>query len=446
MNILVLNLPFETPIIRRYSCSYYAKGFLYEPHELLRVATILKNGKNNVFFIDSIAEKRNTKEIVEFIKKNHIDIIVTLLGIDFINEDYNTIKEIKIKSEDLKIVGISYIASIFPEHFKEIDVILDNFFEEKIDSVKELIDKKEFLINLKKAHLNKKNPDIIKKVDRTLLNYKHYHELFVNKKTAFIYFGFGCPFKCNYCIRSYDLNNYFLRKKENIFEELEELFYSGYRHIRILDDNFTINKKFLSELADFLESKKIKFNFYGLSRIDLLDEKSIATLKRLNVKRIYLGLETLNPELQKYYNKNITIDLAHIKNIFDLLHKNKIEIGLWLLYHPLKDNLKDLEDLIEKLIFLNPDYVNMSIITPYPNTEFFKKEKENFIFNINPFYSSFPKTKQNVEFEKKFFIKYFFHPKNLLKHTKLAIMNPTVAQSILFSLIKKEKKLRKDLI
>ncbi|MEM4500062.1 MAG: radical SAM protein [Candidatus Woesearchaeota archaeon] len=442
MRILVLNLPFEKPIIRRYSCSYYAHGFLYEPHELLRVATILKEGKNEILFLDCIAEKKNITSTIEYIKKKRIDLIITMLGIDFVTEDYKTITTIK-KNCRVKIVGISYIASLFPEMFKNLDVILNKFFEEKIANAKNETTLDRFLKKLK-IDVKEKNPDIIKKVDRSFLNFKDYTEL-LTSKCAFIYFGFGCPFKCNYCIRSYDLNEYKIRSKEFVFDELKTIFLEGYRNVRIMDDNFTLNSNFLMELSEFLKKENIHLNFYGLSRIDLLNDKTIELLRRINVKRLYIGLETFKQDMQKYYDKNIKIDIEKFTEIFKKLRSSKIETGVWLLYHPIKDRKEEILDWINILLKLNPDFVNLSIITPYPNTLFFEMEKSNFVFSINPFKSEFSITNYE-DVEKEFFRRYLFHPKNILKHIKLAIRNPNLPAELLLDLLSKKRTQRKDLI
>ncbi len=435
MNILVLNLPFPVRIVRRYSCSYYAKGFLYPPQELLRLATLIKqNNKGRTFFVDSIAENKSLNEVVAFIKRNKIDLVFTLLGLDFLDTDIKTLSKIK-ESTGIPIVSISYLASLFRKDFSDLDIVLDNFFEEKTYwALKKAESLEEFTKNLKDSE-NKDfefNPNLSSRVDRGFINPKRYQEVFCRGKTAFLYFGFGCPFKCNYCICSYNYKKYALRKKEFIFKELKELKKAGYKNIRVLDDNVTVSKEFLSELQKFLVNNGIKFDFYGLSRIDLLDKESITLIKQIGFKRIYLGLETLNPELQKYYDKNIDVHLPLLKRKIKLLRRKRIEMGLWLMFHPLKQSKEDLLSMVSKVSKLGVDFINLSLLIPYPGTKLFEKERDNISASIRPFKTSFKEIKNC---EKEFFFRYYLRPLNALRTLFFMVKYPFRSMRLFFDLM-----------
>ncbi len=435
--ILVLNLPFTKKIIRRYSCSYYAQGFLYPPQELLRVATIIKT-KREVYFIDAVAENKTIDNIIKFIKDHKVNTVITLPGIEFINEDYDTIKTIE-KATGTKFVIINYLANIYKEKFKEI--VLGRDFEEKIFQSLE----GNFLENLKKLQNKelKLNPNRIKYVDRSFINPNHYHELFAKGKTGFLYYSFGCPFNCNYCIRSYDIHGSIKRRKEYVFEELKMLYKEGYKNIRFLDDNITLDKRFLEDLNKFLKKEKIRFNFYGLSRIDLLDNEKIKLLREINFKRLYLGLETLNPQLQKYYNKNI--DVSNIEKVFNELKRNKIERGTWIIYNPLFETKQDIIKTARRIRNITT-FANISVLTPYPNTPFFDKEKNKISFNLMPFKSKINKRFNTKDIERTFFREYLKNPKNIFTYLKYATMFPKTTIEILKGLAFKDKKEREDFI
>jgi radical SAM superfamily enzyme YgiQ (UPF0313 family) len=432
MNILVLNLPFPVKIVRRYSCSYYAKGFLYPPQELLRLATLInENHKGKTFFVDSIADGASLKDVIGFIKKKKIDLVFTLLGVDFLDIDIKTLSKIK-ESTGIPIVSISYLANLFRKDFPQLDVVLDNFFEEKTLWALNLSKTTpELLGNLKKSEYKSFdfNPNLISRVNREFINPNKYQEIFCEGKTAFLYFGFGCPFGCNYCISSYNFKKYALRKKEFIFSELKELKVAGYKNIRVLDDNVTLNKDFLYDLSLFLKNNRLKFNFYGLSRIDLIDEEVVGLIKGIGFKRVYLGLETLNPDLQKYYNKNI--NMALLKRKIRILSKNHLEKGLWLIFHPLKQSKKELFKMIPKISSLGVDFINLSTLTPYPGTRLFEEEKKNILFTLKPFRASFNDV-ENVE--KGFFFRYYLRPANALRLLFFMLKYPIRSFELFFDL------------
>ncbi len=473
-NILVLNLPFYRPIIRRYSCSYYGIGFLYPPIELLRVATIIEKFYKRPKFIDAIAERKKIDEIANFIFKNKITHIITLLGIDFLAEDLRTLNALrsilKVKYEyDVKIIAINYILSTLLkiksqkeindnriikgknkiieemirnlEKYKMPDFILDRNFEDAI--YRWLNNNDEFYLTPDAYEELSFNPDIIEHEDYSFIDLKRYNELFTHGKTGFMYFGFGCPFNCIYCIRAYDIHGYKKRKSDNIKKELIYMKKLGVKNIRVLDDNVTIDLKMLNQIAEFLEEKNIKFNFYGLSRIDLINEKSVKILKRLNFKRLYLGLETFSQTMQKFYHKNIDVNMKHLREKTKLLRKAKIEFGFWLLYHPLKDNEKVIKEMIKKIKIINPDYVNLSLLTPYLGTKLFEIDNEYIVIkdlkteykNINP------------KLEYLFFRSLLFYPPLILKRIKTILKYPLQSFEIIRELLLPSKrKIRDDFI
>lgn len=448
MNILVLNLPFGSKIIRRYSCSYYARGFLYPPEELLRVATIIKEySENQVFFLDSIAEKRSVSDVLSFIKSRNIQLVITLLGIDFVHKDYKTIRRMKKAVPGLKIAGIGYMPSRFKDSFQELDFVLDNLFEQRLfDALKE----KDFLKGLKKSQSKRLefNPDIISSTNRNFVRASDYSELFCRGKTAFLYYAFGCSFHCSYCIHSYDLKPSVKRDKGKVLSEILEIYKAGYKNIRFLDDNITQDIGFLADLRDFVRRKKIKLNFYGLSRIDLINSKTVALLKEINFKRLYIGLETFSPEMQKLYKKNIDVDFAGLRKKFSLLRKNGIETGVWILYSPMHENKNDIADYAKSLRKLKASLVNISIVTPYIGTELFEDERESIRFRLMPFVSEFTQSKGVVKVERCFWISYLASPWSFLRYFWLSLKHPVAAVEIALGFISFGRKdsERKDFI
>lgn len=392
MKLLILNLPYKRPIIRRFSTSYNASGFLYPPVELLRVATIIKENSKNlgIEFIDAIAEKISKKSLLKKIFAVKPDLILTLAAVDHINPDYLLIREIKEKT-GLPFIVIGYIPDLYREDYRLFDTILGNNFENAIYQTcrKGASDVGSFLkeLRVQASVPGNFNPDLIAKTDLSFIKPKFYSEIFNRGKTAFTYFSFGCPFHCNYCIRTYGLTRNYYRKKELIFDELEDLFKQGYKNIRILDDNCTLKKPFLKELLGFINEKKIRFNFIGLSRIDLIDEETIHLLAKLGFKKLYIGIESFSEKNQKAYDKNLIINENELFFKFKLLNKNNITPGVWILFNPLTETFDDLKCTLKNLRRFKIRFASISILTAYPGTKFFKDHYNNLKFSPRPFHS-----------------------------------------------------------
>ena len=92
MKFLVINLPYQSKIIRKFSCSYFARGFLYPPVELVRLSTIIEeNGipGDEVIFYDAVAENHDEDSCIEKIKNIQPDYVFTMTSVDFISSELN---------------------------------------------------------------------------------------------------------------------------------------------------------------------------------------------------------------------------------------------------------------------------------------------------------------------------------------------------------------------
>lgn len=434
MKFLVLNLPYSKNIIRKYSCSYIANGFLYPPIELLRVATILKenlHSDHKVFFRDAIEEKLDYKKCLSELKHLAPDIIVTLASVDFINEEREFFLELK-KHVSAKIILIGYIPSLYPERFAFADEILGSNFEPVIyaacKSSPEAVNI--FLSNISKNKKQKLsfNADLIRKVDFSYIADKKYSELFAKGKTAFTYFSFGCPYKCSFCIRTYNLSEVHYRSIDNIISELQEYKGLGIKNIRILDDNCTLNKKLLYAIIKFQNDNNCSFNYYGLSRIDLLDEETVDLLIKLNFKSLLIGIEAISSKTQNSYNKNLNIEIGPIYPILKKLKDNGVIVSMFIMINPLTDEKKDIYDTLKFLNNLPINFSSFAHIVPYPGTDFFNKNIENIDFQESPnlYYRIKPEylekfKKQEISFILRF---YLLKPQRVISLIKMFFMYP----------------------
>jgi radical SAM superfamily enzyme YgiQ (UPF0313 family) len=409
MKFYIVNLPSKHKIIRRYSCSYYANGFLYPPIELLRVTTIIKNNyslTHQIKFTDAVAEGLSASACIADIRKFDPDVVITLISVDFINEETEFLTQLRSVSK-AKIIGIGYLPDLFRDQFPQFDVILGNNFEEVIqaaagiDSTDSFIQKMNDIRPVPMTF----NPDIIEGIDYSFLKKDLYFEFLTKGATAFTYFSFGCPYKCSFCIRTYNLDKAHYRNFENIKKELLHFHEQGYHNIRIMDDNCTLHKGLLKDMLRFIEENNLRFNFYGLTRVDLLDEETAQLLKALHFKRIFLGLESIYQDVQKAYNKNINTGFDFIREKILTLSRVGIEVSVFLLFNPLTEGKKEILESLSFIKKLPVLFANISYLIPYPETEFYEKNIDNITLTTSPVYSV--AFKENKVRQKKW-VEYYF--------------------------------------
>jgi radical SAM family protein len=113
--------------------------------------------------------------------------------------------------------------------------------------------------------------------------------------------GRGCPYQCSFCTI---INVQGRKSRRRTPDDIEKIIRTnmaqGLSRYFITDDNFARNKDWeaiLDRLIHLREVEKLEFSF--LIQVDTLCHKTpnfIAKCARAGVKRVYIGLENINPE------------------------------------------------------------------------------------------------------------------------------------------------------
>ena len=186
----------------------------------------------------------------------------------------------------------------------------------------------------------------------------------------------GCPYDCIFCAsKVIHTRKVRFRSAENVIAEMEEIIKEyKVKHFSFLDDTFTIKKKQLYPICEFIKSEKATFDC--LTRVNDIDEEKIAIMAASGCKKISFGIESGSPKVLKLIKKGITIE--QIKRAFYIVKKAKIpivEASFMIGSHP-DETMEDIK-MTKKLIFdLRPDILALFIAIPYPGTELNKLLKE----------------------------------------------------------------------
>ncbi|HOK38711.1 MAG: radical SAM protein [Bacteroidales bacterium] len=447
MKFLVLNLPYQSKIIRKYSCSYFARGFLYPPVELVRLSTIIEENSfpgDEVLFYDAIVENHDEDNCIEKIKNIQPDYIFTMTSIDFISSELKFIEKLRLCVKNPLII-IGYIPSLYPDDFSKYGVVLDGNFETIVYNSLLIIkaeQKADFIEIIKNERLKRTehNPDLIVHYNLKFIKNYRYKELFSKGNTGFTYWSFGCPYSCSFCIKTYNQHKVSFRKTENILQEIKYFAENGIKNIRLLDDNCTLKKTLLKEVLKFQSENGLKFNYYGLTRIDLLDNEVVDLLIDLNFKHIMIGLETINENSGREYNKIFNIDFEQTKLILKKLRKNKVEISIFMLFNPLTEQFTDIKNTLSYLRNLPVSFASLSYVIPYPGTDIFKKNEQNIeVQNYPEFRWRWKKDYYlNLKKNETYFLKnfYFTNPDRFINLIRLFLKYPSQAFDIFFDSMK----------
>jgi radical SAM superfamily enzyme YgiQ (UPF0313 family) len=424
MNILFLNIPNKEQITRRYMCSYPSPESLLPPLELISLAAIAKQENHNVLLIDSIAEKLSYKASFLKVSEFNPDIIVSLTGFECYQDDILYIKELKDNFSYVKIILFGYYATKFPLEtlkfsnanyiilgepdfiFKEIisNLALDNSIE-KVNGICFLEG-----FNLIKVGEEKRisNMSYLPMPAYELLQPDLYYEPLLKRPFGMIQSMRGCPYQCNYCVKSFGSKTVMLSSNEIIahIKRLKELF--NIKSLRFIDDTFTVNKQRVIEICKLLINEKLTLEWTCLSRADNLNQEMLYWMKKSGCIRIYIGVETGSQKILDIYNKGI--DRNDSINKIKLCRKMGIEsAAFFMIGHP-KESDNDIKECIDFAIKSKINFISISPLTPYPGTHLFEGLKDQINFKIFPYVNEWKNKEINRNYlvRSKWFYKRFY--------------------------------------
>ncbi len=152
-------------------------------------------------------------------------------------------------------------------------------------------------------------------------------------------------------------------------------------------------------------------------RIDRLSEPLIKKMKLSGGYYIGVGIETGNPEVMKTIKKQV--DLKKVKNIINILHKNKIIVSGFFICGLRNETKSQINDSIKFALSVSFDRIQVSNYIPYPGSEDFDiifniKNRDVYIKNINEFQKdeTIPpfqtmSLKSIIKIQKKFMFKFY---------------------------------------
>jgi len=192
-----------------------------------------------------------------------------------------------------------------------------------------------------------------------------------------IYTSRGCPHKCSFCsISAFYNGKWRARKTENILAEIEAYASQGVKSFSISDDNLTFDTKRVRSICDQLKDQGLdKLKWSCLSRVDSIsrDPGMIDKMADSGCTAMSLGIESGVQEIINSYKKNITLgqvqDAVRIMNDSSIFHGWFMIIGSGDEF----DRPKYIEKNIDFMKKVKFDILQISILTPFPGTEFYYK-------------------------------------------------------------------------
>lgn len=366
------------------------------PLGLLYLAAYLRqNSGHKVEVLDAQLENIEYERLPDIVREKSPD-IVGITAMTFTLPDVlETARAVKSVSGDIKVVLGGPHASIYPAqtaNLREVDFVVSGEGEKLFLELVNNIHNRNHLNSLKGIYFKdgggvkgEGHSDFIQDLDnlpfpaRDMVPYKKYTSILsLRNPVTTMFTSRGCPFNCNFCCRPHMGRKFRQRCAENVVDEIAACKSMGIEEFLIYDDTFTIDKERVLQICNGIIERRLDIIWDIRARVDTVDEEVLKKLKTANCVRIHYGVEAGTDKILKVLNKGITLKDA--ENAFKLTRKYGIST---LAYFMIGSPTETREDILETISFakkLSPDYVHITLTTPFPGTDLYKMALEEKIY------------------------------------------------------------------
>lgn len=444
MRIAFVNLPHPIPVIRRYMCSYNATMFLFPPLELMYAATAAREmGGADVTLIDSIAHRLDKAALLKRLQDFRPDLVVTLFGFEILEDDIKATRWLRRQLPQTKFAGFGHYPTTFPDdilRLAELDFVFRGEPEYPVVELIAALDGNGSLDAIQGLtwrvadgqpastpdRPRVRHVDELPDPDFGLVDIHQYSEFMLPNPFAAIQTARGCPYTCNFCVRSYG-QKLTMRSPERVVAEIKNLVDRfGIRSFRFTDDTFTAIPKRTLDICEGIRKEGLQLEWTCLTRIDTMDDERAAALRASGCTRVFIGIESGSDRILQKYGKGYSVD--RIPVIVDLLHKHDIEVGsFFMVGHP-EETKEDFEETCKLVRTLDIDYATIGRTVAYPGTKFYTEHQDEVEFSLFPYRNDWkdPSRKKTLEaWERRFMREMYLRPSYILRHAKRLWKNPS---------------------
>lgn len=184
----------------------------------------------------------------------------------------------------------------------------------------------------------------------------------------------GCPFRCAFCCSDTVWQRKTrIRSVRNVLQEIEELVKNwNIQFLKFSDDTFTLNKKWIAEFSSLKIEMGLDLPYGSNAHVNTIDEDMLKHLADSYCTELWYGVESGSPQILKDMRKSTNID--RIKNIFRLTKDYGIKTRAYFLLGMPNETIEDIRLTEELCDEIEPDVVGFSLLSPFPNNEFYDYE------------------------------------------------------------------------
>jgi radical SAM superfamily enzyme YgiQ (UPF0313 family) len=201
-----------------------------------------------------------------------------------------------------------------------------------------------------------------------------------NIKNIYVLAARGCPYRCFYCFRSVKFEKVRHFSISRIIAEMQHLYKLGIRRFSFLDDTFMMSKLNLDKLAEhykkLFKNNKERPILNIMTRPETLDNQTLKALKKIGVRTIQIGLQSINPAVQHYFGREEGYDFKEFERILKMSKKLGIKIFLDIIIGMPGDSLEYFKKTVNFAASLDPARIQIKQMYLNPDTVFYLNRKK----------------------------------------------------------------------
>jgi radical SAM superfamily enzyme YgiQ (UPF0313 family) len=144
----------------------------------------------------------------------------------------------------------------------------------------------------------------------------------------------------------------------------------GIHDFMIYDDTFTVIHQRVMEICEMIINRKLDISFDIRARVDTVNETMLDRLAGAGCRGIHYGIEAGTEKVLNVLNKGIDLDTA--ARVFKATKRRNIPVLAYFMIGSPTETVEDIKKTFSLMKKLDPDYVHLTMLTPFPGTEIYK--------------------------------------------------------------------------
>ncbi len=375
-----------------------------------------------VRLMDCIAEGLSTAEALKRARAYDPDVVVAIMAIEFFDSDVEFMSSLKRMLPEAWVGTFGHLPSSFSEQclratgtdfvlVGEPDMAFSRLLERREKGLPPggdgvaFIDGDDAFAPAEYQRLD--SLDGLPFADQSAIDHSLYGEPFFGHPYTTFQSSRGCPFPCTYCVRSFG-RKFVMAPAGRVVEEVRSAVEGfGIRYFRFMDDTFTASRKRTLEICGGLAEIGDAITWSCLTLPNTIDGEIAAALRDAGCRRIYVGIESGSQKVIDYLKRGYELE-AVMDNLREMRQSGLEMVGWFIVGSPAEERA-DFEKSIALAKELKLEFIAVSTLVPYPNTELYEREADNIDFSLLPYSCRF-KDQADTGLEAEFYRRYYLDP------------------------------------